>query len=161
MGRLTFAGVAWFFLACVTLAAWLAALPGCTVDDAGLSNSLVRRGEIDVGLISDGGLAAEPGVDGRDTIITPTAPVDADQDSTGDTDGGGPNTLVDGGALPPLPDASNPPPPSECPLIESRSVSPCSASAMVAMCRYYYTPGMATYLEGCMAEGYLCVKVCP
>lgn len=169
MARLTFARIAWFFLACVFLLAWLAMLPGCTVDRDGLGSALVRRGETDVlpdvtadaGLTSDGSLVDEPGVDVHDTTIVPTVTVDAGQESTGDTDGGVDLTPVDTGLLTPPADAGNSMPPSECPIIESRSVSPCSASATVALCRYYYTPGMATLLEGCKAEGYLCVKVCP
>lgn len=143
MGRLTFAGVAWFFLVCVTLAAWLAALPGCTVDDAGLSNSLVRRGEIDAN--DDAGHGAPD--------VTPATDPDVAAEETGgivSTDGG-----VDG-IVPVSPDSSakdDASPPSECPIIELRSVTPCSASATVAVCRYYYTPGMATLQGGCHTCG--------
>lgn len=163
MARLTFARLAWFFLACVFLLAWLAMLPGCTVDSDGLGSALVRRGETDV--LPDPTVAIpEPSTDSGVSLIVPDAGDDTGNvggDTEVPTDGGMDLTPADAGAFPPLADAGNSMPPSECPLIESRSVSPCSASATVALCRYYYTPGMATLLEGCKAEGYLCVKVCP
>ncbi len=174
MGRLTFVRLAWFTLAFVTLVTWLAVLPGCSVDRAGLDNALVRRGETDVSdsipATADGGSTVTT-VDGdtRDAgLVGPdvqSAHPEVDAGFSPDVNGA---VSTDGGASegnPSMGDASIADtgveaPPSECPLEPTRSLSSCSGAATLAMCRYTLD-GHPALQVGCTAEGYLCVKVCP
>jgi len=143
MGLLTLARLAWLILAIVTLVVWLAALPGCSVDQNGLGSPQLARG------LSD----SSPN-DGTGGVIVRTLS-DASWEESGGivtTDGGTDQGLPEGREISV--------PPSECPLEPTRSISQCSGAATLALC-HTYANGIPNLQVGCTAEGYLCVPKCP
>lgn len=149
-----FARVAVTLLALVALVTWLSFLPGCSVDYQGLSDPspALARGVPDTGVTEvvtpKDSVDAGNGDTGVDPVARPDATPEIGQD--GSTDGGG---IIKGTSD----GSSEVPPPSECPISATRSLSQCDATTQ--LCRYYDT-GAPILMTGCTAEGRLCVKSC-
>jgi|SRR5882762_7849787 len=152
MALLTLARLAWLILAIVTMVVWLAALPGCSVDQSGLGSPELARG------LSD----SSPN-DGTGGVIVRTEVMpDAFWEEAGgaiNTDGG---TIISDVGIQPSSDGGqlDVVPPSECPLELTRSLSSCSGAQTQALCHTYINAVPALQV-GCTAEGYLCVPKCP
>ena len=121
-------------------------LGACSLDRTGLDQTVPitqLRGSVDAGrpVAEDSGSGGGP-----DTRVIDTNPIPADT-QLNSSDGGSETVPGDAGADTRLS-------PSECPIDSARSLQWCDG--IVQVC--HYGPAIMT---GCIAEGHLCVAVCP